>query len=115
MAWSTKNYQAYLRAAQAKGGLTYRQAQAVYREQKAIQGRSLFARDVQRHPKYFARAVKAAETSARRLVRAERRAEREFRGEVLGSAGRETVISREELADTEDYYGGEETEEEAEY
>lgn len=110
MAWSIKNYNAYLKAAQSRG-LSRREAQATYRAQSAIQGRALFARDIERHPKYFKRA---SETGGREIKRADR-AVRQAKKELRETRREVQLVYPEEMGDVEFYCGGEETGEEAEY
>lgn len=131
MAWTLKNYNAYLKAAQSRG-LSRKEAQATYRAQSAIQGRPLYGRDVERHPKYFKRATETAGREAKRQERAIRQAKKELqdtrrevrravkRADFSGAAGGPggiggELIYPEEMGDVEFYYGGEETGEEAEY
>ena len=50
---SIRSYNAFLKAAKARGGLSHKQAQAAYRVMRARIGRSLKGVDVKRHPRIF--------------------------------------------------------------
>lgn len=75
MAWSIRNYNAFLRAAKSDLGISHTQAQRAYRSMAERTGRSLYAVDVARHPRMARQeAEKAVKTEARETRRAAREA-----------------------------------------
>ena len=50
--WTLRSYQGFLRAAQARHGINYREAQALYRGMKgALGGKKLYASALTNHPR----------------------------------------------------------------
>lgn len=63
---SIRSYNAFLKAAKARGGLSHKQAQAAYRVMSARIGRSLKGVDVKRHPRIFSESSGKARHGAGR-------------------------------------------------
>ena len=74
MAWSIRNYNAFVREVRAAHDLTHREAQAAYKAASERLGRPALGVDVRRHPRITKQIAQAAPAAVRR---ADRRAERE--------------------------------------
>ena len=69
MAWSIRNYNAFIRAARKKSDLTQGQARNVYRQMSQHLGRKLNGVDVAKHPRIFKKSERVATGAASNLNR----------------------------------------------
>lgn len=87
MAWSIRNYNAFIRAARKKSDLTRGQARNVYRQMSQHLGRKLQGVDVAKHPRIFKKSERVATGAAHSISRVTSREKTRVASGKGGSSG----------------------------
>lgn len=108
MAWSIRNYNAFIRAARKESDLTLGQARNVYREMSQHLGRKLQGVDVAKHPRIFKKSERVATGALSNLNRVAPGGKPKLRGVKGSSGGKQLRTLRDfsEWADGMDFDSG---------